>query len=82
MERLEVAERIIIIVSDQLDVLKENIDESSRMVEDLGADSLDLTELTMKIEEEFDIAVPDEVAATLKTVGQTIDYVLALVKNE
>jgi len=80
MERSEVAEKVITIVSDQLDVLAERIKESNNL-KDLGADSLDFVELVMKVEEEFNIAVPDEAAATLKTVGQVIDYVFKLVSQ-
>ena len=80
MERSEVAEKVITIVYDQLDVLAERIKESNNL-KDLGADSLDFVELVMKVEEEFNIAVPDEAAATLKTVGQVIDYVFKLVSQ-
>ena len=80
MERSWVVKRVIEIISDQLEVEQTGITELM-VIADLGADSLDFAELTMKIEEKFDIAIPDEVAATLKTVGQVIDCVFKLVSQ-
>ena len=63
------------VVVEQLSVNADEVTEDSKFVEDLGADSLDIVELIMAIEEEFEIEVPDEDAEKLQTVQETIDYV-------
>ncbi|KAG2735092.1 hypothetical protein G9P44_001306 [Scheffersomyces stipitis] len=61
---------------DKVDASKEITEESS-YVQDLGLDSLDVVEVVMELEHEFNIQIPDNEADSLKTVGQTIDYVLS-----
>lgn len=61
---------------DKVDSAKE-ITEESAFVQDLGLDSLDVVEVVMEVEHEFNIQIPDHEADTLKTVGQTVDYILA-----
>jgi acyl carrier protein len=63
------------VVSEQLDCKKEDIKENSKFGEDLGADSLDVVELVMALEEKFDIEIPDEDAEKILTVGDAIKYV-------
>ena len=65
------------IIQDRLDVEKDQIVPGASFVEDLGADSLDIVELIMGIEEEFDIEIPDEDAEKLTTVGEAINYAAA-----
>ena len=72
---MSVEERVIEIVSEQMGVSKDNITRETSFVNDLGADSLDVVELTMELEEEFDITIPDEKAEEIQTVGQAIDYI-------
>ena len=48
---------------------------STNFIEDIGADSLDIVELIMELEEEFDIQIPDEQAEKIRTVGEAIDYI-------
>lgn len=60
---------------DKVDKTKQ-IEESSSFVHDLGLDSLDVVEVIMEVEQEFNIQIPDNDADSLKTVGQTMDYVL------
>ncbi|MDD4836941.1 MAG: acyl carrier protein [Synergistales bacterium] len=74
MKREEVLARLKEIVIDRLDVEEDQIKPESSFVEDLGADSLDIVELIMGIEEEFDIEIPDEDAEKLTSVGEAIDY--------
>ncbi|MBR0235380.1 MAG: acyl carrier protein [Clostridia bacterium] len=62
------------IISAQLGVDESDITESTRIVDDLGADSLDVVEMLMGIESECGISVPDDVAATLETVGDVVKY--------
>ncbi len=63
------------IVAQQLDVDAAQVTIEARFIDDLGADSLDIVELVMTIEEEFDIEIPDEEAEKLATVGDAIAYV-------
>ena len=63
------------IISRQLGVDPEDIEESTRITEDLGADSLDVVEMVMSIEEECGVAIPDEAVPTLVTVGDVVNYV-------
>jgi len=63
------------VVAEQLDVGIDEIKEDSKFVEDLGADSLDVVELVMALEEEFDIEIPDEEAEKIQTVQDALDYI-------
>ncbi|MBA2115876.1 acyl carrier protein [Blastopirellula marina] len=71
---MSVEERVIEIVASQLGVDKEKVSRDSSFVNDLGADSLDMVELVMELEEEFDIDIPEDSADKIETVGQAIDY--------
>jgi len=68
-------ERVKNIVCDQLSVDSEKVTTSASFIEDLGADSLDIVELVMTMEEEFDVDIPDEDAEKIKTVGDVITYI-------
>jgi acyl carrier protein len=70
-----VEERVIEIVCENLGVNKEQITRSTSFTEDVGADSLDIVELVMELEEEFEITIPDDQAEKIKTVGEAIDYI-------
>ena len=70
-----VLEKIKGIVSEQLDVSQEEITPEASFVDDLGADSLDLTELIMAMEDEFDLEIDDEEAQKLRTVQDAIKYI-------
>ncbi|MDD2573235.1 MAG: acyl carrier protein [Bacillota bacterium] len=63
------------IIADQLGVDEEDIVSDARFLEDLGADSLDLVELIMALEEEFDLEIPDEDAEKISTVGDAVEYI-------
>ena len=65
------------IVAEQLNVEEAKITEKSKFVDDLGADSLDVVELVMALEEKFDIEIPDEDAEKITTVKNAIDYIEA-----
>jgi acyl carrier protein len=68
-------EKVINIVSEQLNVAKDEITLSSNYLDDLKADSLDLVELVMEFEDEFGITVPDEDYEKIRTVGDSITYI-------
>lgn len=75
MQIEEVQAKLKEIVMDRLNAEEDQIKTEASFVEDLGADSLDIVELIMGIEEEFDIEIPDEDAEKLTTVGEAMDYV-------
>ena len=68
-------QRVKDIIVEQLGVKPEQVVPAAKFIEDLGADSLDTVELVMALEEEFGIAVPDEQAEKLQSVGDVIKYV-------
>ena len=63
------------IVVEQLGVDADDVNIDSTFIDDLGADSLDIVELIMAFEEEFNIEIPDEIAEKIKTVKDTVDYI-------
>ncbi len=77
MKKEEIIARLKEIIIDRLDVEEEQIAPEASFVEDLGADSLDIVELIMGIEEEFDIEIPDEDAEKLTSVGEAMKYTLS-----
>jgi acyl carrier protein len=70
-----VADKVKEIVSDELSVDLGIVTPQARFVEDLGADSLDVVELVMRFEEEFEIEIPDEDAEKITTVGDAVTYI-------
>ena len=72
---MSVSEKVKDIVVDQLGVSADEVKPEASFVEDLGADSLDLTELIMAMEEEFDIEIDDEDAQKILKVQDAIDYI-------
>lgn len=70
-----VFEKVKSIVADQLDVEEEKVTAEASITEDLGAYSLDVVDLVMSIEEEFDIEIPDEAVENIKTVGDIVSYI-------
>ncbi|SGZ56264.1 CIC11C00000000214 [Sungouiella intermedia] len=70
-------ERVLELLEGYEKVSGKEITESSSFVQDLGLDSLDVVEVIMEVEHEFNIQIPDHEADTLKTVGQTVDYILS-----
>ncbi|MFZ5760386.1 MAG: acyl carrier protein [Thermodesulfobacteriota bacterium] len=71
-------EKLIDIIAEQLSVEKSKVVPAASFVDDLGADSLDLVELIMAMEEAFDTEIPDEVAEKITTVQHAIDHINSL----
>ena len=69
------AERVKSIIVEQLGVASEEVNESASFIEDLGADSLDIVELVMALEEEYDMEIPDEDAEKIQTVDDVVKYI-------
>ena len=70
-----VLEKMKQILAEQLDADIEKITMETNIADDLGADSLDVVEMLMAIEDEFDIEIPDDKVETLNTVGQVVEYI-------
>jgi acyl carrier protein len=70
------------IVIEQLGVDPEDVAMESSFIDDLGADSLDIVELIMALEEEFDLEIPDEEAEKFPTVGDVVSYIKEHTENE
>jgi acyl carrier protein len=68
-------DRVKKVVVEQLDVAEDEVTPQASFVDDLGADSLDVVELVMGLEEEFDVEIPDEDAETITTVQEAVNYI-------
>ncbi len=75
MEHREILEKLKNIIANQFDIDKKIIKEEATFVDDLEADSLDIVELIMNIEEEFNIQIPDADTEKIVTVGDVVDYI-------
>jgi acyl carrier protein len=71
----EIEDKVFSIVSEQMAINKAEITRETSFINDLNADSLDIVELVMEFEDNFDMSIPDEEAEKIKTVGQAIDYI-------
>ena len=69
-----ILDKVIDIVAEELAVDRDEVTEDSSFIEDLGADSLDVVELVMAFEEEFDVEIPDEDAENIRTVEDAVSY--------
>lgn len=69
------------LIADQLGLDKEQINMDSDIIDDLNADSLDVVDLIVTLENEYDMSIPDEEAQRLKTVGDAVDFIVANLKQ-
>jgi len=72
---MSVEEKVKNIIVEQLGVDMESVTPEASFIDDLGADSLDIVELVMTMEEEFDLEIPDEDAEKIKTVNDVVNYI-------
>ena len=70
-----VEQRVKEIICEQLGVSEDQVTPQASFIEDLGADSLDIVELVMAMEEEFEVEIPDEEAENIKTVADAVNYI-------
>ena len=70
-----VLEKVKAILSEQFDVEEDSITAETTLADDLGADSLDVVDLLMSIEDEFEVEIPDEEVENIKTVGALVEYI-------
>ena len=75
MNTEEVFEKVKAIIVEQLGVTETSVEMEASFIDDLGADSLDIVELVMALEEEFDIEIPDADAEKVVTVGDVVEYI-------
>ena len=75
MSSEEIFEKVRGVIVEQLGVAEGNITMKASFIDDLGADSLDIVELIMALEEEFDIEIPDSDAEKVVTVGDVVEYI-------
>ncbi len=78
----EIEEKIYQIVSEQMGIDKSELARDTSFVDDLNADSLDTVELVMEFEDEFEMSIPDEEAEKIRTIGQTVDYIVEHCKEK
>ncbi|MGI5978798.1 MAG: acyl carrier protein [Oscillospiraceae bacterium] len=74
--RQQVFENVCRILAKQLEIDPETLHEDTRVVDDLGADSLDIVELTMTLEERYNIIITNDQAAQLPTIGKIVDFIV------
>ena len=77
---LEILEKVKTIVAEQLGLGEEQIKAGANFSAELGADSLDVVELVMALEEAFELEIPDESAANISTVQDAVDYIVGNIK--
>jgi len=80
-DRQAVLAGVTSVVGEHLGISPESISEQHLLTDDLGCDSLDLVEISMQLEEHFDISIPDEFAENIGTIGKVTDGVIALLGN-
>ena len=70
-----VLEKVKMIISSQFDVEEDSITPETNIADDLGADSLDVVDMLMSLEDEFDVEIPDEEIERIRTVGELVAYI-------
>ncbi len=82
MNTQEIMARVVEIVSEQMGVAKDQISPTTAFIKDLNADSLDVVELVMELEEEFDINIPEDQQEKIQTVGEAVSFIETELKKK
>jgi acyl carrier protein len=82
MDRQEIEDRVRKVLAEQLAVDESQVTAQARFAEDLNADSLDLTEAVLALEDEMGIEIPEEEMESVKTVGQAVDLVMTKIESK
>lgn len=82
MDEQEIRDKVLDIISEEMNVAREKLTDATSFVGDLGADSLDQTELMLKFEDAFDFEIPEEEAQNIQTIGDTVKYVTGFLANK
>ena len=82
MEESKIFEKVRKIMVEHLSVDEESVTKDATFVDDLSADSLDIVEIVMSLEEEFNIEIPDDEAERIVTVGDVVDYIKEKINNK
>lgn len=77
MDHDEIFGKVKDVIVDQLTVDEDDVSLEASFIDDLGADSLDIVELVMALEDSFGVSIPDEEAENIKTVGDAVEYIAA-----
>lgn len=72
---MDIFEKVKALVADQLDADADSIQENTSITDDLGADSLDIVDLVMAIEDEFSVEIPEDQVENIKTIGDIVKYI-------
>ena len=78
---VEIKNRIVEIIANQLGIEEDDVTAEASVIDDLGADSLDVVELVMALEEEFDLEIPDEEAEKITSVQNIFDYMASALQS-
>ena len=78
---VEIKNRIVEIIANQLGIEKDDVTAEASVIDDLGADSLDVVELVMALEDEFDLEIPDEEAEKITSVQNIFDYMASALQS-
>ena len=81
-ELVNIENKLKKMIASQLNIKEEKLSNDSKIIEELGADSLDVVEMFMTLEEEFEITIPDEKVIELKTIGDVINFVTKELENK
>lgn len=77
MEKDDIMNQVKAVIAERLGAEIDKVNEGTSFVDDLGADSLDIVELVMDLEEKFSVEIPDEDAEKIATVGNAVDYIIS-----
>jgi acyl carrier protein len=68
-------EKVAAMISEKFELPVESVTRDTNIIDDLGADSLDIVDMLMMLEEQYNLSIPDDVAQEMKTVGDVVDYI-------